>query len=249
MTRSTRPFAAGHPLERNFFLGFLVVAVIAVAGGFLPKLATIFSGERAWPPFSVHVHAVLFYGWIAFLAAQVLLIRTGNTSLHKRFGLFGLGLAAAMVVVGGWMALTMAGWHLQQGSDRALGFLPVPLLDLVVFTVLISAAGLMRRDSAAHKRLILLGTTELLGAGFGRMNLYEMAPTPWLPPVEMFVNLYGMLWVIMAVAILFDVLTRGRPHRVYLVAVPFMLAMQYLAATLVAWPGWKPLAASALGLG
>lgn len=240
--------AASHPLERNFFLGFLIVAVIAVAGGFLPRLETIFSGERAWPPFSVHVHAVLFYGWIAFLASQILLVRTRNTPLHKRLGYAGLGLAVAMVAVGGWMAITMAEWHLARGADRALGFLPVPLVDLVIFSALIGAAGLLRRDAAAHKRLILLGTTELLGAGFGRMSLYSTPETPWLPQAQLFVDLYGLLWVVMAAAIAFDVATRGRPHRVYWIGVPFMLAMQFLAASLVLWPGWKPFAAGALGL-
>lgn len=249
MTLVSKPFAATHPLERNFFLGFLIVAMVAVGFGFLPRLETIFSGEREWPPFPVHVHAVLFYGWIGLLATQVLLVRTGNTRLHKRLGVGGLALAASMVLVGGWMAVTMAGWHLERGSDRALGFLAVPLIDLVIFSALISAAGLMRRDSATHKRLILLGTTQLLGAGFGRMDLYAMPPTPWLPPVEMMVNLYGMLWIVMAVAILFDVVTRGRPHRVYLIAIPFMLALQFVSSSLLGWPGWKPLASSVLGLG
>lgn len=248
MTAISKSFAASHPLERNFFLGFLALAVMVIGGGFLPRLGTIFSGERAWPPFPVHVHAVLFYGWIAFLAAQVLLVRSGNTRLHRRLGYGGLGLAAAMVVVGAWMSLFMAGWHLERGSDWALGFLPIPLLDLVIFTVLISAAGFMRRQPATHKRLILLGTTQLLDAGFARMELYQMAKTPWLPPVEMFVNFNGMVWVVMAVAILFDVATRGRPHPVYLVAAPFMVAMQYLASSLIAWPGWKPLAGNLLGL-
>lgn len=248
MASTSKPFAVSHPLDRNFFLGFLVVSVIAVGFGFLPRLETIFSGEREWPPFPVHLHAALFYGWIGFLATQVLLVRTRNTQAHKRLGYVGLGLAVAMVLVGSWMAITMAGWHLARGSDRALGFLPVPLIDMVIFTVLISAAGLKRRDPAAHKRLILLGTTQLLGAGFGRMGLYEMPATPWLPPVEMLVNLYGVLWAVMAAAVVFDVATRGRPHPVYVVAIPFMLAMQYLAAHLMLWPGWKPFAAGVLGL-
>ena len=248
MTDIVRPFAPSHPLDRTFFLVFLIIAVVAVAGGFLPRLETIFSGERDWPPFAVHVHAVLFYGWIAFLGAQIVLVRSRNMALHKRMGLFGLGLAAAMVVVGAWMALTMAEWHWARGAQRAAGFLPVPLTDLVIFTVLIGAAALLRRDGAAHKRLILMGTTQILGAGFGRMNLYDAPATPFLPALEPMIGLYSELWIILAAAVIFDVVTRGRPHPVYLIGIPFMLAMQFAASNLLTWPGWLPFIQGALDL-
>ncbi|MBU1325295.1 MAG: hypothetical protein KJ676_08625 [Alphaproteobacteria bacterium] len=249
MSDASTPFAARHPADRAFFLAFAAVSIIAVAGGFLPRLETIFTGERPWPPLAVHIHAVLFYGWIGLLTAQVLLVRGGNVGLHKRLGGAGLVLAAGMIGVGGWMALTMAGWHLERGSDGALRFLPVPLMDLAIFGALITWAALRRRDSPTHKRLMVLATTQLLGAGFGRMDLYAMPATPWLPQVEMFVNLYGMLWLILALAIGFDVATRGRPHRVWWVAVPLVVAAQFAAATLLVWPGWRSFAAGVLGLG
>ena len=249
MTDASRPFAAKHPADRAFFLAFAAIAILAVAGGFLPRLSTIFSGERAWPPFPVHVHAVLFYGWIVLLTAQVLMVRAGNTRLHRRLGWAGVGLAVAMVAVGAWMAVTMANWHLARGADRALGFLPVPLMDLVIFSVLIGWAVLRRNDSSTHKRLMLLGTTQLLGAGFGRMQLYSAPETPWFPPLQPALDLYGMLWVIVALAIGFDVLTRGRPHRVWFVAVPLVLALQLSAAALLVWPGWDAFARDAFGLG
>ena len=235
--------------ERNFYLAFLAVAVVAVAGGFLPKLQTIFSGERAWPPFAVHLHAVLFYGWVGFLGLQVLLVRSRNLRRHRQMGYLGLGLAAAMVVVGSWMAVTMAGWHHARGDDGALTFLPVPLTDMLIFAVVITAAGLLRRDSAAHKRLILLATTQLLGAGFGRMALYRDPDTPWWPQAQHLLDLYGLLWVIMAAAVAFDLMTRGRPHRVFAFAIPFMLAVQVLAASIMISPQWLPFAKGVLGLG
>jgi uncharacterized membrane protein YozB (DUF420 family) len=248
MRDAAKSFATRHPADRAFFLVFAVVAIAAVAGGFLPRLSTIFSGERPWPPFPVHVHAILFYGWIALLTMQVIMVRTGRVGLHRRLGWAGLALAVAMVGVGAWMALTMAEWHLQRGSDRALGFLPVPLMDLVIFSLLIGWAVHRRNDSSTHKRLMLLGTTQLLGAGFGRMNLYSAPETPWFPPLQPALDLYGVLWVIVALAIAFDVLTRGRPHRVWLAAVPLVLALQFAAAALLTWPGFKPMAAGLLGL-
>lgn len=235
--------------ERNFYLAFLVIAVVAVAGGFLPRLQTIFSGQREWPPFPVHMHAVLFYGWVGFLGLQILLVRGRNLRRHRQLGYLGLALAAAMVVVGCWMAVTMAGWHYARGDDGALKFLPVPLTDMLVFATLVTAAALLRRDAPAHKRLILLATTQLLGAGFGRMALYSTPDTPWWPQAQQLLDLYGPLWIIMAAAVVFDLLTRGRPHRVIVFAIPFMLAVQVLAASVLVSPHWTPFAKGVLGLG
>lgn len=183
------------------------------------------------------------------VGVQILLVRRRDLVLHRRLGYFGLGLAAVMVVTGVWMSLSMEAWHHDRGSEGALGFLPVPLLDLVIFSVLIAAAGLMRRDPATHKRLVLLATTQLLGAGFGRMELYQIPSTPWLPMLAPLVDLYGMLWLVLAAAVAFDVATRGRPHPAYLAGIPFMLALQVLAVALMVWPGWTPLAKRMLGLG
>ncbi len=244
----TTPFPAQHRLDRTFFLVFAAIAVVAVAGGFLPRLSTIFSGERDWPPFIVHVHAALFYGWITLLVAQTFLIRRHLTTLHKRLGLAGLGLAVVMTIVGVSMALYMAGWHLHRGSDRALNFLPVPLGDMVVFAGFMAAAAWKRKDGPTHKRLILLATTQLLGAGFGRMDLYQVPAIPALPALQPFISLYGMLWVIMAMAVAFDMITRRRIHPVYFAGIPYMLAIQFAASALTIWPGWSPLAKGILGL-
>lgn len=249
MSDASRPFPVAHPLDRAFFLAFAGVAIVAVAGGFLPKLETIFSGERPWPPFIVHVHAALFYGWIGFFLVQVLLIRRRSIALHRQLGWVGVGLAVLMIAVGSFMALEMAALHLARGADRSLNFLPVPLTDLIAFGVLIAAGIWFRRDAAAHKRLMLLATTALLGAGFARMRLFDLPETPAFPQLEHMVELYGMLWLVMAAAILFDLFTRGRIHRVYLIAVPFMLAMQFLAASLLTWPGWGDFARQAFQIG
>ncbi|NBB52239.1 hypothetical protein GVN24_28560 [Rhizobium sp. CRIBSB] len=249
MSESRISFAVDHPRDRDFFLAFVVVAVVAIAGGFLPRLETIFNGERPWPPLIVHVHAALFYGWIAFLAAQVLLVRGRATATHRRMGWLGTGLAAAMVGVGIVMSLHMAEWHLARGSTWQLGFLPIPLADVTAFGLFAAAAIVLRRDSPTHKRLILVATTVLLGAGFGRMNLYEMLPTPVLPVLKPMIDLYGMVWLVLAAAMLFDQLTRGRVHRAYTTALPILLAIEWTGVTLMTWPGWPDFARRVFDIG
>lgn len=249
MSESSQPFAVDHPRDRDFFLAFVVVAIVAVAGGFLPRLETIFSGERPWPPLIVHIHAALFYGWIAFLAVQVLLIRRRAVATHRKMGWLGTGLAAAMVGVGVGMSLHMAEWHLARGSTWQLAFLPIPLADIGAFGLFAGSAILLRRDSPTHKRLILLATTVLLGAGFGRMNLYEMLPTPFLPALKPMIEMYGPIWLVVVVAMLFDQWTRGRIHQAYWIGLPLLLLIEWTGVSLLVWPGWPDLARGLFDIG
>ena len=57
--------------ERNFYLIFWVLSLAAVLLGFVPGLGLYLAGAKPWPPFVVHMHAVLFYGWMAFFLVQI----------------------------------------------------------------------------------------------------------------------------------------------------------------------------------
>ena len=118
----------------------------------------------------VHFHAAVFVGWLLLLTAQILLIRIKRRDIHRKLGIAGVGLAAAIVVFGPITALTvdrqslgLPGYHPQ--------FLSVQLLDIIAFAGAAAAAIAMRSDPAAHKRLILLATLSLIDAGFSRTSL------------------------------------------------------------------------------
>lgn len=51
------------------------------------------------PPL-VHVHAGVFFGWIALFVTQTALAARGSLVLHRRLGWVAAGWAAVMVVVG-----------------------------------------------------------------------------------------------------------------------------------------------------
>ena len=48
----------------------------------------------------MHVHGVVFVGWLAVLTAQVLLIRRRRPDLHRKLGVAAMGLAVLMVIIG-----------------------------------------------------------------------------------------------------------------------------------------------------
>jgi len=63
-----------------------------------------------------------------------------------------------------------------------MAFLAVPMVDLVVFAVLVGAALYWRNRPAAHKRLMLLATLSLLGAALTRLPFAIEEPALALGP-------------------------------------------------------------------
>ena len=115
----------------------------------------------------LHVHSAVFVSWLVAYTAQIVLVRAGRPALHRRLGMamvFGIG---AMAVVGPLTAYAIQNRNFGTShSDPA--FLSVQLGDLIAFVGLSVAGLVLRRQPAAHKRLMLLAILQLSTAGFSR---------------------------------------------------------------------------------
>ena len=78
----------------------LTVVWAAILSGFLYNNVKKFVAGHLSYPWIVHIHAVFFVGWLVFFTAQMLLIRRNQIATHRRVGVIGAGLAAAVVVLG-----------------------------------------------------------------------------------------------------------------------------------------------------
>jgi len=118
----------------------------------------------------VLVHAAVFASWVVLYAVQVLLVGTGRTAIHRRVGIAGAGLALGMLTLGYAVAIHAArtGYAPIPGVDP-LGFLVVPLGDLVVFATCVGAALYWRRVPVVHKRLMWFATAMLTFASVTRL--------------------------------------------------------------------------------
>ena len=100
---------------------------------------------------------------------QTALVAGGRRDIHRRLGVAGAVLAAAMVVVGTILAI----WNAREGRAPPgvppLPFLIIPLFDMLVFAPLVAAAVWYRRRPETHKRLMLLATLSLLAAAVARL--------------------------------------------------------------------------------
>jgi hypothetical protein len=113
---------------------------------------------------------------MVLLIVQTSLVAIGRRALHRRLGIFGVGLAVAMVVIGYVTAIAAArrGYNPNPFTPDSLAFLVSPLGDLAVFVVLTALGIYYRRDTETHKRLMLLGTV-------GALMLPALSRLPYMP--------------------------------------------------------------------
>lgn len=151
------------PRDRRFFLCMAAASVVATFVGFAPTyyLKTVYGAPVL--PALVHIHGILFTSWILLLTAQTSLVALRRTDLHRRIGIGGAILAGLMTVV----AFPTSVGAVQRGTFD-IGFLVVAMGTVVVFPVLVGTALFYRRQAETHKRLMLIATAEVVGAGFIR---------------------------------------------------------------------------------
>jgi hypothetical protein len=212
---NTLPNAAHSPwIRERWFFGLMAAALmLVVITGFgystyvrMQPGSTAFGGPTMSP--LVRFHAAVSASWMLLLLVQTSLIASRRTAVHRRLGIAGGALAAAVIVFGWIVAIDMTARG-QRGEATAgpgtLEFLIFPVEELVVFTTLIGVALYVRRKPNAHKRLMMLGTIALIPAATTR----PLVPESTL----MTLALLGVPEAIFIAALmLYDMRANGRLH-------------------------------------
>lgn len=163
-----KTFAAFHRTDHNFFLLFLIVCWLGVLMGFAPAVTKRMAGEAQYAaPLILQIHAFAFAGWLALLTIQIVLVRRLRTHQHKLLGLAGFALLPLMLVSGYVSEIFEQRLRFDHGKSD-FPFFIIPIFDLVAFGMLASIALLIRKNPPAHKRMILLATTVIVGAAYAR---------------------------------------------------------------------------------
>ena len=190
---------------RRFYVSMAIAITVTVFAGFsrsyflkswygTPELARL-----------LHVHGLVFTAWVLFFLSQAVLVATGRTYLHRRMGIGGAVLAALVVIVGTAVAINRAKTGVSPiPGVTPLGFLAIPLFDMVVFAVLVSAAIYFRRRLEAHKRLMTLTMISLLAAPIARMTFLPLPPGP--------PTFFGLADLFIVALLVHDLSTRGKVH-------------------------------------
>jgi hypothetical protein len=251
-TDVSRRVVAGTSDRFYLHMAYLYLAVAII--GFAPTYwLPLVRGTLAVPAI-MHLHAVVFYGWLTLLVAQTRFAATRQLTRHRAFGVLGVSLATAMFFVG--VAAAVA--SMRQADAAGFGeagraFSVVPLTGIVFFVALFAIAVINVKRLDVHKRLILIATVSMLNAPVGRLFILVLAPTVLegaAPPPPVFVTvLPGLVTDLLLVpAMLQDRKKLGHVHRVYWVGGAALVASQLLRVPIAATDTWQSIAGGVLAL-
>jgi hypothetical protein len=214
-----------------FYLGMALVAALAVVTGFFPTfLRPVAVGEYTGTALT-HAHAAMFFGWMVLFVAQPALVRLGRVPVHRALGYAGAALAVGMVLIGVAVGIAAAARGVAAGDVDARPFLLITLTDMLLFAVLVGCAVALRRRAQPHRRLMLLATTALMPAAFGRFFFFGLG-------IEHPLAMHLSVLLFPAAGILHDLWTRGRVHQAYLWGgglIATVYALRLLGAGSAAW--------------
>lgn len=158
----------------------------------------------------VHVHGVIFMGWVMLFTAQAWLAVQGPHSAHRTLGRLSAAWMALMMVMGFWITIDVVQRGLTPFFFQPQHFLIANPFNLVMFGVLVAAALHFRHQRDWHMRLQLCAMAALLGPAFGRLlPMPLLVPYAWEAAV-----LFGLLFPL--TGIVRDVRYGIRFHPAYL---------------------------------
>jgi len=223
--------------DRNASLVWLAILWIGMISGFGVDLPG-FLHRNPPAPFIVHLHALVFTVWMLILTSQVVLVVSHRVALHRKLGVFAVGWAGLMAVMGPAAFISIVVQDARLHGPFPYPFISVHVADIGGFLVLLACGFALRKNPAAHKRMMILSTVALADPGFSRFTGYYLPePTSVLP--WFIYTFYGNLLII--VLMLASDWWRGRLIRSHVIASASLLAALYIASLMYFWPPWKAL--------
>jgi uncharacterized membrane protein YozB (DUF420 family) len=177
----------------------------------------------------LHVHAAVFTLWLALNVVQPALIASNNRPAHRKIGYIGAILAVLMVVVGNIAGIAAMHRDIPGFDERS--FYVLPFFAINAFALIVALAVYWRHRAETHKRLMLLASTQIIEAAIARLII---ATTGGIAPVP----LYVFADLIIAAGIGYDLVSRGKVHKVWIVGGGLVIASQVLRIAVMETEPW-----------
>jgi len=188
--------------ERSRF--FLWMAVVIVVIAFVGFSRTWFL--KAWTdapplPISVHLHGLAATSWLLLYLTQTVLVDRGRTRLHRKLGQWGI--LVAILTFASALRAGIDTCVVRGASPHAIWRMALPFVVAPTFLALVVAGLLLRRNAAAHKRLMLLATIQAVTPAVGRLPiLHDLQPASFV----------GAIALLLGAVVVFDLVTIRRIH-------------------------------------
>jgi hypothetical protein len=221
-------------LERTFYAAMSLLMLASVLLGFAHTYFLAGMVAAPLPNKLIHVHGAVFSLWIVFLLVQTALVTTKKVRVHRALGVYGFALAVVMCVLGPLAAVDqMRRGDAPFGMDPRSFFI-IPMTAIAAFAFFIAWSWMARRQPAAHKRLILLGTIALMDAAIGRWPVGVLQAHP---PLQGLVEL-GFVVLMM----LFDLLSIRKIHKTTAWGFGILAVMLFTRVPFAQTKGWMAFA-------
>lgn len=161
--------------DAQFFRTFVTIMAAILVSGFIFNLAMGRSSFAA--PVVVHLHAMVFMGWVGIVVTQFWLAGSGAFHWHRQLGMVAVAWTGAMLVLGPWVTIAAAQTGRVPFFFQPQHFILGDILGLLGFFALFAAAIALRKRTDWHARLQIAAFVPLMGPGFGRL-----IPMPLLAP-------------------------------------------------------------------
>lgn len=224
--------------RRPFYIAASVLmGLIAVIGFWPTYFGPLVTGTIA-QPLLIHIHAMVFTGWLVLFLAQAILAATKRVAWHLRLGKIGIGYGALLVVVG-LITGVLRSSKLPLGG-QAEDLLFAATADMVVFSSFFTAAIIYRRKPQVHKRLMMVAANMLLIAAVARMT--------FIPPPPAGLPLFLAIWFLPLIAAMaYDWGSQRRIHPVYFIGVG-VFGVRILAIAIHNTEAWRALTRTVVAL-
>ena len=162
-------------VAERFAVKLAIAMAITVVLGFSTQLAM---GRSTFgSPLRVHLHAVVFMGWVVIFLMQSVLATRGPVALHRKLGWLAAGWVGLMIVLGFAVTLVMVRKGTVPFIFTPQQFLIADPLTVLGFAALTAAAISNRKRTDWHARLHISAMALLIAPAFGRL-----LPMPLLAP-------------------------------------------------------------------
>lgn len=244
-------------------LFFIATAIVSFVPTSFALISRVYTGQQSLPPLVVHFHAASMSIWLLLLLAQSVLAYSDRLDVHRRLGLVSLVLAPCIMVsmygmdlygvetfnvettvVASAVAPPDLGAQLRQYTASILLIHGASYFLFPVF--FLWAIFARRKDNETHRRMMILATLVLMIPGLGRLlSVTRILPDFGLSLID---ARHFYLLVLIAPALIHEVVKHRTPHRSYLVGMA-LLGMWMIAAH-VLWnsPWWVERAPGFLGV-
>ncbi len=194
--------------DRVFIRNLVTVMAVLLVSGFVVQLAAGRSSFSA--PTIVHVHALLFMGWVGIVLTQVWLAGAGNMKMHRQVGMLAVVWAVALLVVGTLVTSAAVQTGRTPFFFQPQHFIIANPLTLYASIGLLAAAVALRHRPDWHARLQVGSFALFMGPGFGRL-----LPMPLMIPYAHEIAAFVAL-IFPIAGMIYDWRAHGRIHPAWL---------------------------------